>query len=406
MKKIYLDNSATSFPKAPLLGKVMSEYIENNGTSVNRGSYSSSFATENIVYETRELLCELFNFDKPKNVVFTPNITTSLNIVIKGLLKQDDHVIVSPMEHNAVMRPLQSLAKKEVVSFSRVNSDRYGQIYLESLSSQIRKNRPKAVIFSHVSNVSGEIQPIKEVGELCKENGIFFIVDSAQSAGAIDIDIKKNNISALCFTGHKSLLGPQGIGGIILNDKIANSIDPLIEGGTGSLSELELQPNYMPDKFEAGTPNTVGIYGLNHSLKYIKEIGIKNIHEKEMKLTSMFLNEIKEISPLLLVGRSDLTNRSNVVSIDFTRLNKYDALEDSEVILNDTLDNSEVSHILDKEFNIAVRSGLHCSPNAHKVLGTFPTGTVRFSFGYFNTESDLEYTVDAIKILINNFRKI
>lgn len=383
MRKIYCDNGATSYPKAPHVGESMINYINNIGCNVNRGAYSSSYEAENVVYETRELLCELFDFDKPENVIFTANITTSLNIVLKGLLSEGDHVIVSSMEHNAVMRPLNSLSKKGV-TITKVPCNNLGEIDIKNIESSIKENT-KAVIMTHGSNVCGTLLPINEIGQICKNNNIIFIVDSAQTAGIIDISMKKSNIDILCFTGHKGLLGPQGIGGFLIREHIVPLVAPLIEGGTGSLSEQEVQPTYMPDKYQSGTSNLPAIYGLNASLKYLIEVGIENIYSKEMELTKKFIDGILSIDESLLVGKKDVENRTSVVSLDFKNL-----------------DNGLVCHQLDKTYNIQTRSGLHCAPSAHKSLGTFPDGTVRFSFGHFNSEEDVDYVLNSLVDIISS----
>lgn len=383
MKRIYCDNGATSYPKAPFVGETILDYVNNIGCNINRGAYSSSLQAENIVYETRELLCELFNFDKPENTIFTPNITTSLNIVLKGLLKEGDHVIVSSMEHNAVMRPLSSLRSRGI-NITKVICNEKGEIDIRDIENAINL-KTKAIIITHASNVCGTLLPIELIGDICSKYNKIFIVDSAQSAGIIDIDMKKSKIDILCFTGHKGLLGPQGIGGFLINEDIVHLISPLIEGGTGSLSELETQPTYMPDKFESGTPNIIGIFGLNAALKYIKEVGVKFIYNKEMNITKKFIDGIIKIDKNLIVGKLDLENRTSVVSLDFK-----------------DLDNGIVCHCLEKNYGIATRSGLHCAPSAHKTLGTFPNGTVRFSFGHFNTEEEIDYIVKSIGEIYRN----
>lgn len=383
MRKIYCDNGATSYPKAPLVGDSMINYINNIGCNVNRGAYSSSYEAENIVYETRELLCELFDFDKDENAIITANITASLNMVLKGLLCPGDNVIVSSMEHNAVMRPLSSLGKKGV-TITKVPCNSLGEINIKDIQSSIT-HKTKAVVMTHGSNVCGTLLPINEIGQICKDNNIIFIVDSAQTAGIVDISMKKSNIDILCFTGHKGLLGPQGIGGFLIRDEIVPLVDSLIEGGTGSLSEEEIQPTYMPDKYESGTANIPGIYGLNASLKYLKEVGIKNIYDKEMYLTKRFIDGILSIDESLLIGKKNTENRTAVVSLDFK-----------------DLDNGIVCHQLDKTYNIQTRSGLHCAPSAHKTLGTFPNGTVRFSFGHFNSVEDIDYVLKSIRNIISS----
>lgn len=380
MKKIYLDNGATSFPKPKCVGEAILNYIDNLGTSVNRGAYETAYSVANTVFETRELICDLFNFDQPENVIFTKNITESLNILIKGLLKNGDHVVVSSMEHNAVMRPLNSLN----INISKAKCNKFGDLEIEDFKLQLKENT-RAVIMTHASNVCGTILNLEEVGKICREKNIIFIIDTAQTAGFLDIDYKKLKADAIAFTGHKSLLGPQGIGGFIINDRLVKIIPSLIDGGTGSLSEEERQPNYMPDKYEAGTPNIPGIFGLNASIKYLKNIELKNIRQKEYELLKIFLDEIKQINGIAIIGRKTLEGRSGVVSLDF-----YDN------------DNGEIAYKLGNDYGIMTRSGMHCSPSAHKTLGTFPRGTVRFSFSHFNTKEEVYYTMDSIKKIMNN----
>lgn len=377
MKRVYCDNGATSYPKAPFVGETVLDYINNIGCNVNRGVYSTSFKAENTVYETRELICDLFNFKTAENVVFTQNITTSLNVVLKGLLREGDNVVVSSMEHNAVMRPLTSM-KQRGVTITKVNGNILGEISIEDIENAISENT-KAIVMTHASNVCGTVLPIRKIGELCKKYNKIFIVDSAQTAGVLDIDIKKDNIDILCFTGHKGLLGPQGIGGFLIKEELVERVSPLIEGGTGSLSELEVQPTYMPDKFESGTPNVPGIFGLNASLNYLLKTGLESIYNKEIDLTSRFIEKIMNIDEKLLIGKKDIVDRTAVVSLDFK-----------------DLDNGIVCHNLDKDYGISTRSGLHCAPSAHKTLNTFPRGTVRFSFGHFNSYEDIDYVIDSI----------
>ena len=379
MKYVYLDNGATSFPKAPGVAESMSDYILNIGTNVNRGAYSSSYKAENIVYETRELLCELFKFNKPENVVFTKNITESMNVLIKGLLKDNDHVIVSSMEHNAVMRPLNSLNK---VEYTKVICDETGELNIEDVEKAIKTNT-KAIIMTHASNVCGTILDLEKVGQVCKKHNLFFIIDSAQTAGFLNLDFQKLNADAIGFTGHKSLLGPQGIGGFIVNDRMNKEMFSFIQGGTGSLSDTEIQPDYMPDKFEAGTLNIPGIYGLNASLKYLLELGIDKIREKEIKLLDRFLDGVLNIENIKVIGKTTSNNRTGILSIDF--------IKD---------DNGMISHELSKEYGIMTRSGMHCAPSAHKTLGTFPQGTVRFSVSHFTTMVEIDYTIDCINKIV------
>ncbi len=377
MNSIYMDNAATSFPKAPGVGTIVKDYIENIGINVKRGTYGNAFSAGEVVFETREMLCQLFNFNNPDNVVFTMNITQSLNYLIKGILEPGNHCIVSSMEHNAVMRPLFQLCSYGV-DFSRVQCDGFGRLDVASIKNHIRPNT-KAIIMLHASNVCGTILPLYEVGKLCKENNLTFIIDSAQTAGVLDIDYKKINADAIAFTGHKGLLGPQGTGGFIISDKLAKSMETLICGGTGSDSKSEKQPEYMPDKYEPGTMNLPGIFGLNKSLKYIIKTGIKSIRDRELELTGQFLEGVTNMKDIRIVGLSGIKERTAVVSLDFTRK-----------------DNGEGAYLLDRDYGIMTRCGLHCSPSAHRTLETFPQGTVRFSFSHFNTFNEVKYALESI----------
>lgn len=376
-KFVYLDNGATSFPKAPNVAKAMSDYIINNGTSISRGIYKSSMEASRVVYETREALCNLFGFDLPENVVFTKNITESMNVILKGLLNKSDHVITSSLEHNAVMRPLNSIS----CEITRINGSLEGYINPEDIKNEIKTNT-KAIIINHGSNVCGSVNDIEAIGKIAKDNNIYFIVDAAQTAGIIDIDMKKSNIDALGFTGHKSLLGPNGIGGFIITTELSNHVKPLIEGGTGSASESEVQPTYLPDKFEAGTPNIVGIYGLLEGIKFVSETGITTIHEKEMKLVERFLNNFSNKN-VKIIGPKEIFSRTGVISLDFT-----------------SFDNAEVAFILEKKYGIATRVGMHCAPSAHKTLNTFPNGTLRISFSYFTTEEEIDYLIESLNTIL------
>jgi len=378
MKKVYLDNAATSFPKAPGVAQSISDFLLYNGANINRGTYDSSYSAAAVVYETRELLCALFKFNKPENVVFTRNVTESLNLAMKGLLKANDHVLVSALEHNAVLRPLSALAKKGV-SYTIIPCDSEGGLEAEQIKDCIRP-ATKAVIMTHASNVSGTILPLQEVGAACKENGLVFIVDAAQTAGFLDLDFTALSADILAFTGHKSLLGPQGIGGLLLTDEMAERLDTFIEGGTGSASEEAAQPLFMPDKFESGTPNIPGIFGLNAALKYLEQTGIAGIRAEELYLTELFLSGISELPQVKIIGEKGSAKRTPLVSLDFRGH-----------------DNAEIAHRLAGDYGIMTRCGLHCAPWAHKTLGTFPQGTVRFSFSHFNTTEEIGYAVASVK---------
>ena len=383
MDYIYLDNASTSFPKAPTVATAMSDYITNRGININRGSYALAYDVEDIIYTTRQRLHTLFNGHDPAHVIFTQNVTMSLNMVIKGLLKAGDHVLVSSMEHNAVMRPLTQLLDKGI-TFDTIPCDSTGSIQMDSIEPLIRPNTV-ALIINHASNVCGTIQPLESIGPICKAHNLQFIVDAAQTAGVIPIDVKACHIDALCFTGHKGLLGPQGIGGIILTKEMAQTLTPLIAGGTGSFSHLETMPTHMPDAFESGTLNLPGIIGLNEGLAYIESQGMENIHNHELALTQAFLEGLQSIDVVNIVGKQDIQDRTAVVSITI-----------------DSMDPASIAYELESTYHIMTRVGLHCAPRAHQTLGTYPEGTVRFSFGYANTHKDVESALSALNTIVKS----
>ena len=383
MNYIYLDNASTTFPKAPTVATAMSDYITNRGININRGSYALAYDVEDIIYTTRQRLHPLFNGHDPAHVIFTQNVTMSLNMVIKGLLKAGDHVLVSSMEHNAVMRPLTQLLDKGI-TFDTIPCDSTGSIQMDSIEPLIRPNTV-ALIINHASNVCGTIQPLKSIGPICKAHNLQFIVDVAQTAGVIPIDVKACHIDALCFTGHKGLLGPQGIGGIILTKEMAQNLTPLIAGGTGSFSHLETMPTHMPDAFESGTLNLPGIIGLNEGLAYIESQGMENIHNHELALTQAFLEGLQSIDGINIVGKQNIQDRTAVVSITI-----------------DGMDPANIAYELESTYHIMTRVGLHCAPRAHQTLRTYPEGTVRFSFGYANTHKDVESALSALNTIVKS----
>ncbi len=386
MNRIYFDHAATSFPKGDGVVEAMMTYMKDVGVNINRGSYGDAYETAGVVYETREKLCRFFDFgplpQMVKNVIFTNNITYALNFILKGYLKEGDHVLVSAMEHNAVMRPLVQLQKMKGITFDRIPCNQEGELEMEEIQPLIQENT-KAIIMTHASNVSGTIFPIEKVGEIAHENGLKFIVDSAQTAGIYPISMKQMNIDVLAFTGHKGLLGPQGIGGFIITDEMADAMEALITGGTGSISDTEETPDFLPDKFEAGTLNLPGIIGLAAGLDAVEKIGIEKIREKEQKLTQYFIREVNKIQGIKVAGKKEGNNRSAVVSLSTANI-----------------DAATVAFRLDSEYHIQTRVGMHCAPNAHKTLGTFPEGTIRFSFGYENTLEEIDEALEALKEII------
>ena len=386
MNRIYLDQASTSFPKAPGVAQAMMDDLTMNGVNVNRGCYSSAYSAEEVIYETRQLLAELFHFSKCKNVIFTPNVTTSLNFILKGFLKPGDHILVSAMEHNAVMRPVVQLASSGI-SFDRIPCRTDGSMILEKVEELIRPET-KAIVTLHASNVCGTRMPLDALGEICQRHQLYFVVDSAQTAGIVPINMDKMHIDALAFTGHKGLRGPQGTGGFLVSQELAEQMEPLISGGTGSVSHTEEIPDFMPDRFESGTPNLPGIYGLHEALLYLKTHSLQAINEKELSLTGYFLEQLQALDDtgrhIRIIGKKDLTDRNAVVSIQTPEI-----------------DMSQVAWQLDNEYGVMTRVGLHCAPNAHKTLGTYPAGTIRFSFGPENTKNELDFAIQGLKKILD-----
>ena len=379
--RIYFDNASTSFPKAPGVSEAMRVFMDEIGCNVSRGSYADAYTAAEIVFDTREKLAQLFGGLKSKNVIFTPNITASLNVLIKGLFKPGDHVLVSSMEHNSVMRPLVQM-QKQGVRFSRIPCDEQGTLQLDTIESMIFHNT-KAIICLHASNVSGTLLPAAQLGGISREHGLIYILDTAQTAGVFPLDMEAMNVDALAFTGHKSLLGPQGIGGFTLTDELAAKVEPLISGGTGSISNSEEIPAFLPDRFEAGTLNLPGVFGLHKAIEYIENAGIDFIRDKEQWLAQQLWNGLEKLIGVRMVGSRNLHERAPIVSVDFSGH-----------------DNADISFQLADKYNILTRCGLHCAPHAHKTLGTFPQGTVRFSLNHFNTENEVDICLEAIKSII------
>lgn len=374
---IYLDNSSTTFPKPPAVVEAIARYLTDCGVNVSRGGYRAAYAAEDLVFSTRERLAALFRAPDCKCVCFTKNVTESLNVLLKGFLRPGDHVLVSSMEHNAVMRPLRQL-EAQGVSFSRVPCRSDGTLIFEAMAGLLQPNT-RLVVMSHASNVCGTLLPIAAVGAFCQEHGLRFFVDSAQTAGVFPIDMEAMHIDALAFTGHKGLLGPQGIGGFALREDLAAELTPLIAGGTGSMSASLEMPPTLPDRYEAGTPNLPGIMGLGAALRYLLEVGPDALHKREMALTDRFLTGLRGNEHIRVPGPADARGRVGVISVDFLRQ-----------------DNAEVAFQLEEQYGILTRCGLHCAPLAHKTLGTYPEGTVRFSVGYATTEEEVDAAIRAI----------
>ena len=377
-RQIYFDNGSTSWPKAPNVAEAMAGLLKNGAFNINRGNYEGAYEIEGIVLDTREQLARLFHARDSRNVIFTPGITYSLNYFIKGFLKPGAHVLVSGLEHNAVMRPLKQMEAKGV-AYDAVRTQEDGTVHPESVEEAVRGNT-KAVIMLHASNVCGTILPIREIGEICRRHHLFFAVDTAQSAGTIPVDMEECNIDFLAFTGHKGLLGPQGIGGFLVSEGLDGGMEPYIAGGTGSQSDSLDMPQSLPDKYESGTLNLPGIIGLHAALSYIEDTGIETIHRRKMELTRYFLERIAEFPDIRVAGKKGTKDRVAVVSLDF--LGK---------------DNAVAAFELEQQYGIMTRVGLHCAPAAHQTLHTYPQGTVRFAFGMENTEEEIDLCLEGLR---------
>ena len=377
---IYLDQGATSFPKAPGVAEAMHTYVSQVGVNVNRGSYAAATSAEETVLSLREGLCELFGLDDAARAILTPGMTWGLNMALKGLLRPGDHCIVSSMEHNAMMRPLLQLEKKGV-RFSRIPADQEGRMDLDALPGLFCKET-RLVAVCHASNVSGTLQPVEQIGKLCRGRGVFLLVDAAQTAGHYPLNMEALGADALCVPGHKGLLGPQGIGALLMGESFARELTPLVSGGTGSMSDSEELPPFLPDRFEPGTPNLPGIYGLEAAVRFIRETGVAEFHRQEMALAEAFLQGIEQVPGVRVAGPREMEQRVGVVSVDFLHQ-----------------DNALVADALAEQYGIMIRCGLHCAPSAHKTLGTFPQGTVRFAFGYGNDLEQVEAAVQAVRRL-------
>lgn len=380
MPTIYLDQAATSFPKPPCVAARMAEYLTQVGANVNRGVYGAAQQAELVELRLRQRLCALLDFADPTHVVLTPGNTWGLNLVLGGALHPGDHCIVSGMEHNAVMRPLQQLAKQGV-TFDRIPCDGEGVLDLSALEALFRPHT-KLVVLAHASNVSGTVQDAAAVGRLCAAHGVPFCLDAAQTAGHLPLSFRELGLSALSVPAHKGLMGPQGLGALLLAPDFAKTLDPYVTGGTGSASDSEEQPDYMPDKFEPGTPNLPGIYGWEAALAFLQEIGVEAVRAHDEALSRRFLAGLADLPGVRLVGPADPARRVGVFSLDFVGQ-----------------DNAEIAYRLEADYGIQTRCGLHCAPAAHKTLGTFPRGTVRFSTGWFTTESDIDAALAAVKAL-------
>ncbi|MFI3210862.1 MAG: aminotransferase class V-fold PLP-dependent enzyme [Peptostreptococcaceae bacterium] len=373
---IYLDNAATTLKKPDRVYDAVNDCLRNYCANPGRGSHKLAMKALGKIYETRENLSKLFNVDNPMSIVFTSNATEALNLSIKGFLKSGDHVITTSIEHNSVIRPIKNLEKFNIEN-TIVKCDKNGFLDVNDIEKAIKKNT-KLIVTTHASNVCGSIIDIKSIGNISKKYGIKYLVDASQTAGVYDIDVLDMNIDMLAVTGHKNLFGIQGSGILYVNKNI--ELDELKQGGTGSSSLKLIQPNVYPDKYESGTPNTPAIVSLNEGVKFILETTTKKIREKEEELCEYMIGKLLLIDGVTVYGSHDSKKRSSVISINI-----------------DNLDSGEISFILDNEFDILTRPGIHCSPLCHETIGTLKQGAVRFSIGYFNTKEEIDKTIEALK---------
>jgi len=376
---IYLDNAATSWPKPPEVIKAMADVLGHAGGNPGRSGHALSIKAARVMYDTREDIARFFNSGNPQRVIFTTNATHAINIVLRGLLKPGDRVVVTSMEHNAVMRPLRYLQKRGVEVYV-VACHESGLINVADIEKTLN-TKTRLVVVNHASNVAGTILPIADIAPVAHRAGALLMADTAQTAGILPLDMAGTGIDLLAFTGHKGLLGPPGIGGLVIGDRIdTGQIEPLILGGTGSQSEKEIQPEYLPDKFESGTPNIVGIAGLQAGLKWISKRGIEAIRSHEKEITGILIDNLRDIAGIRLYGTLDPALSTAILSI--------------------TMDNKTVSEVgltLDEEFGIMSRVGLHCAPAAHRTIGSFPEGTIRLAPGVFTSKEDIYRVIQAIK---------
>lgn len=385
-KLIFLDNGATSFPKPEEVYAFMDNFYRNFGVNPGRSGYDLCMETGELVETTREMLTEFFNGKDPNRLCFSYNSTDALNLVINGILNEGDHAITTTIEHNSVLRPLYHLYKYNGVEVDYIPFDGKGFVDPDEFPKKFKKNT-KLVIINHASNVIGTIQPIKEIGKYCRKNGIPFAIDASQSAGKIPIDVEEMNVDVVVFTGHKSFLGPTGIGGLYVREGI--EIRHTRAGGTGVRSAVRTHLDEYPYRLEYGTLNILGVAGLQAGLKWIKKKGLNNIHEQEMKLTAMLRNGLKDIEEVNLYCQDDLKDH---ISIFLFNIDGLEALN--------------TATILDVDYNIACRSGLHCAPLVHEQLGTDKIkGAVRFGIGPFNTEEHINTAINAVKEIAESRKK-
>lgn len=388
MKEIYLDNAATSWPKPGSVIKAMNNYFYKIGGSSGRSGHRRAIEAGRLILNARSSAAELLGILDDSGLVFTSNATTALNTVIRGIFRSDQeiassHIVTTTMEHNSVLRPV-NLLKDKGLDITLVNADSYGQVSSEDIGTAIKSNT-RLVIVTHASNVCGTVNNIELIGKICHEKNVPLLVDGAQSAGTIPINLDSTDIDFFACAGHKGLLGPQGTGLLYIKNK--DLLCPVIAGGTGSLSDSAYQPDFMPDKFESGTPNIIGIAGLAEGCKYLLKHGVETVYEHDKKLLEIFLNELSFVQGVKLYGLETNDNHTAVLSLNI-----------------EGIDSSKVGMMLEEKYGIQTRIGLHCAPLAHKTLDSFPLGTVRFSWGWATREKHVIKAAAALKKINSGLR--
>ncbi|HTA77394.1 MAG TPA: aminotransferase class V-fold PLP-dependent enzyme [bacterium] len=380
-KAVYLDSAATTRQKPPQVLKAVNDFVLNVGVSHGRGAYRAAIEANELVFGTRSALSKLLHIQRMDRILLMKNVTEAINTALKGYLKSGDHVVLSGLEHNAVIRPLNKLKADRGIDYTLVAANSTGRLNPYDFEEAFKPNT-KLVCLTHASNVIGNLSPVEEVGALCAKKGIAFLVDTAQTAGSVPIDMKTMNIDFLAFTGHKGLMGPPGTGGLAVSAKM--DLDSFIEGGTGSNSDKEEQPAQWPDKFESGTQNYWGLAGLKAGTEFLLKNSVQAVKRKEEALTKQFLLGVEKMKGVKVYGlpAGFEKDRVGVVSLNV-----------------EGWDPSELAYELDEKYGVMVRSGLHCAPLAHRTIGTYPIGTVRFSFGFYNTDKEVEKALNALKVI-------
>lgn len=375
---IYCDQAATSFPKPPVVIQSMCHFMAQSAASPGRAAHPYAIRASRVMFETRETLARLFNCPRSEWIIFTPNVTCALNLALLGLLEGGEHVVTTGMEHNSVMRPLHYLARARQVRVSVVPCAPTGELDPDDLGRAVTAET-RLIVMTHASNVTGTLMPLAEVAQ--RKKNALLLVDAAQTAGVVPLDMSALGIDLLAFTGHKALFGPTGTGGLCLAANLP--IAPLVRGGTGSKSELWEQPDFLPDRLESGTPNTVGLAGLLAGIQFIQRVGPEHIWEHEQRLARLLLARMQELDEIEIQGPATAAPRLAIISFNIQGQSP-----------------AAVARRLDREHGIMTRSGLHCAPLAHRTLGTFPTGTVRLSLGYFNTVAECHHILEALDELV------